>query len=132
MNASVFRNTKFEIRELHQGPNSFGVVCTERSTRGRVAPLEIPEELLDDAEMAQVHAVLGMLEKKFEIVHDAYLSDPARLQDLLVEARLAEEATRAAKLETRRLELAQAEKAAKLAELDTQIAEREAKIAAKK
>lgn len=72
MNASSHRNTRFEIVLFQQGPNSFGIVCAERGVHGsNIEPLEVHESAFTDEEMAQVHAVLGMLEEKYAAVFDA-------------------------------------------------------------
>lgn len=86
MNASVFRTTRFEIGMIHQGPNSFGIAAAERGVHGsQVERLEVPEEDFTDEEMAQVHAVLEMLEEKFAAVFDRKTRDltPAVVHDML-------------------------------------------------
>lgn len=131
MNASVFRKTRFEIREIHQGPNSFGLVCTERGTRGRMPPLEVPEEAFTDEEMAQVHAVLELLENKFAPVYDAHVEDPERLKDLLVEAKEAEKRVASAKAEAALIEAENLVKRAELEEFDRNLATIRAEAAKK-
>src|SRR5574338_1104007 len=80
MNASVYRKTRFEIKLVQQGPNSFGLVCAIRGKAGEEAPpLEVPEELFTDDEMKQVHSALQILEEKFAIVYDQAVADPSYL-----------------------------------------------------
>lgn len=80
MNASVYRKTRFEVKLVQQGPNSFGLVCAARDKVGEeVPPLEVPEELFTDDEMKQVHNALQILEEKFAIVYDQAIADPSYL-----------------------------------------------------
>lgn len=127
LNAAAFRDTRFELRSVQQGPNSFGVTCAERGVAGNVPPLEVHEDAFTDEEMAQVHAVLEMLERKFEVVHEAWESDPARLKTLLVEAKEAETKLSATRIESQRIELELIAKRAEAEKLDAAI---EAKRAA--
>ena len=76
MNASVYRNTKFEIRLIQQGPNSFGLVCTNRKNISERINLEISEKEFTDEEISQIHDILGILEEKFEKVYNRLISDP--------------------------------------------------------
>jgi len=88
MNASKHRNTKFEIRLIQQGPNSFGIICSVRGKVGEEAPpLEVPEELFTDEEMKQVHDTLELLENKFAIVYDQVMSLPQNLVKIAEHAR---------------------------------------------
>lgn len=93
MNASVYRNTRFEIKLIQQGPNSFGLVCAVRGKFGEEAPpLEVPEELFTDEEMSTVHKALEILEEKFAIVYDEALADPNYLANELKRADAAHKA----------------------------------------
>lgn len=118
MNASVFRNTRHEIRSIHQGPNAFGLVVVHRLRNAEQAPtepaplLEIPEEDFSESEMLQVHAVLEMLEHKYAARLDAEaaklevpLDAPVgKVHELVKKAREAEAAKAAADAETARIE----------------------------
>jgi hypothetical protein len=112
MNASTHRKTRFEIRLLQQGPNSFGLICTVRGKAGEEAPpLEVPEELFTDEEMSTVHAALGILEEKFAIVYDNAIADPNYLANEIKRLNAAhkeelERVKREAADEKRRLEAA--------------------------
>lgn len=122
INASVPRNTRFEIRTITQGPNSFHLVCTPRDVppdvvvengrevlRALRSPdLEVPEEDFTDEEMQQVHAVLELLEEKFAVVFDRWANAPARIVDVVNETVEAEKQLAAKKAE---LEAAKAEAA---------------------
>jgi len=117
MNASSFRNTRFELKQLVQGPNSFGVVCTERGVHGsKIEPLEVPEGAFTDEEMAQVHATLEMLERKFAAVFDATAAvlTPAKVHALVSDS---ERAKREAAAAQREAQDAEAKRAA--AEMET-------------
>lgn len=107
MNASKPRDTRFEIRQFVQGPNSFGLLCSERDVHGSaIDPIEVHEGAFTDAEMAQVHAVLELLERKYEAAFDAKAAEhtPATVHALINQG---EQAKR---------EAAEAERAAKAAE----------------
>lgn len=117
LNASVHRKTRFEIRELHQGPNSFGLVCTERGSLGKLPGLEVHESDFTDEEMAQIHAALELLENKFAPVYDAHTRDPARMRELLVEAKEAERQLEISRLEMNRVAMELIAKRAELEEL---------------
>lgn len=118
INASVYRHTRFELRSLTQGPNSFMVVASPRDVPPdvviedgreviralRTPELEIPEEDFSDQEMALVHAVLEMLEHKFAAVFDRWANAPGRIVEVVnatiaAEQRLAELKAEAEKLE---------------------------------
>lgn len=97
MNASVYRKTRLEIREIHQGPNSFGVRANFREFESlvngqapRVPDLELHESLFTEEEMRQVHAVLEMLEKKLETVYAEWEAHPDRNKELIEQAVLAQ------------------------------------------
>ena len=129
MNASVFRNTRFEIRQLHQGPNAFGLLCSERGVAGSSPPpLQVDESEFTDEEMAQVHAVLEMLENKFAAVFDRETADitPQKVQKMLAEVQEAKAQKEALLLAAAQIEAENAAKRAEAAELDKAIADMKA------
>lgn len=138
MNASAFRNTKFEIVSLIQGPNSFLLKVTERAVIGSTPPeIEIHESEFSDLEMSQVHAALKLLESKAAAVFarklgtlglDAGAVMPAAIHALVLEADEAEKRKTEAQEFAKALE---AEAEAKKAELAKLSAEIEAMQAAK-
>ena len=112
----MHRATRFEIREIHQGPNSFGLVCSQREGgTGKLPPIEIQEGDFTDAEMKQVHEVLELLEGKFAFAIDDWAAAPERTAELLVEAVDAEKRMHLAQAESARIE---GEIAARILEVD--------------
>lgn len=128
MNASVFRNSKFELRQLVQGPNSFGLLVSERGVFGSSpSPIEVPEGDFTDAEMQQVHNALALLETKAAAVYQRKLDElgadadklPAeKLHALVKAADDAKAAKMAADLETARIEAEALVKRAEAEEFD--------------
>lgn len=113
INASVYRNTRFELRSVTQEANAFVLVCSERALAPVVAPetghaaarrtppIEVHESRFTDEEMLQVHAVLEMLERKAADVVATIEADPSRVLAAAIEAenRLTKARAEAAKLE---------------------------------
>jgi hypothetical protein len=132
MNASTSRDTRYELKFLHQGPNAFGLECTERGVHGSSpVRLEVHESLFTDEEMAQVHAVLAMLEEKFAAAHDAKETElgmhtaaipRAKVHELVRQAEEARIAVKVAQLESARIEAENLLKREELAEFDRNLA----------
>lgn len=121
MNASVFRNTKFEFVSFQQGPNSFLVRVLPRAG-GAAIDLEVPESLFTDAVMQRVQDGLEALEKAAEVVYKQLAAKPEDLHETIgaaLQAKKDLEATQAA--------IATAQQAADLAaiaakaDLDTEL-----------
>lgn len=144
MNASVFRNTRFEIHAIQQKANSFTVACSERGGAVQALPgggaepvrvpvLDLEEEMFTDEEMSLVHQALELLEVKFAAKYDGWTSAPERMHEAVTRATVAEDLARqaesrrkSAELKALELEARQAEKLAELTALDEQIAARKA------
>jgi hypothetical protein len=133
MNASVYRDTEFELSKLVQGPNSFGVVAIPRGvaptpneagglTPPPAIPLELPEGLFTDEEMAVCHQALRIWEEKYAIVHAGWRDAPARVTEAISKAVEAESRRKLAELKALELEALQAQKLAELTALDEEIA----------
>lgn len=131
MNASASRNTRYEIRFLHQGPNQFGLECVERGVYSS-APvrLEVHESLFTDEEMQLVHDALALLEEKFAQTHAAKeaelglnLDAPrAEVHKLVRQAEEARAAKHEAEIESARLTAENILKRAEAEELDRNLA----------
>lgn len=140
MNASVYRNTKYEVRFLHQGPNAFGLECSERGVPG-VAPVrvEVHESLFSDKEMKQIHDALALLEEKFAIAYaakeaewgvDGLDAPRAKVHALIREAEEAKAQAEAAKVEAARIQAENIVKRAEVEELDANLNIMRAAVAA--
>lgn len=133
MNASVYRNTRFEIHSLQQRANSFQVSASQRggavqpNGAGAMEPVRVPvldleDKHFTDEEMQQIHDALRILEEKFAQVYDGWAEAPERITEAVTMAVAAESRRKVAELESQRLELEQVEKRALLATLDEEIA----------
>lgn len=125
MNASVFRNTKFEFVSFHQGPNSFLVRVLPREG-GAAVDLELPESLFTDAVMQRVQEGLEALEKAAEVVYKQLAAKPEDLHETIgaaLQAKKDLEATQAA--------IAASQQAAELAAIAAK-AELDAELEAKR
>lgn len=137
INASVYRNTRFEIRTIEQEANGFRLVCSPRNVAPHVVvlengqrvlraertpPLEVHEKDFTDDEMRQVHALFEMLENKFAAVHSQWEADPARNRELVAAAVEAERRIKSARLEAARIEAENIAKRAEAEELDLNLA----------
>ncbi len=105
LNASVFRDTRFEIRSVHQGPNSFvlevgvrgsGTVVDGRFQGVNGPPLEAHESLFTDEEMTLVHQALELLENKYAEAYDKWANSPERAASVIAAAADAERRLKAA------------------------------------
>lgn len=120
INASVYRNTRFELRSVQQEANSFKVVCSERKqtpmlvgsrvVASRTPALDLGEAMFTDEEMRQVHAVLELIEVKFASAYEAYAKDPAHAHNMVAEAAAAETRLVAARAELAKVEAETARK----------------------
>lgn len=145
MDASVHRDTQFEIREIHQGPNAFGLVTIERYVHGSApSPIEVPQDLLNDdtplagltgeAKMQAVQLAHQILEEAAAIVYQrkldaigvdatAALKIPAAmLHDLVKQAEDIEARKQVAELAAAQLEADTIAKRAEFEELNQNLA----------
>ena len=97
LNASAHRHTRFELRSLIQGPNSFALECSERGVLGtKPKPLDVPEKRWTDAEMKTIHEALRLLEVGYQAEYEEeYESTPQEAQAATVQVADAEEALKA-------------------------------------
>lgn len=133
MNASVYRNTAFELVSLQQGANQFRVVVVSRTAAPSVNPngglvpppavtLDLDESMFSDEEMQRVHDILGLLEDKATLRYNEWTTEPARAVEAVNAAVEAEARRKVAERETQRLDEERAAKLAELATLDAELA----------
>jgi hypothetical protein len=118
MNASVYRNTRFEILLIQQGPNSFGCVALARDGSTAKLQFDLHESMFSDLEMAQIHDVLRLLEEKFAAAYDAEEQDPKKAKAIIAEAIEAKRELEITRLEKQRLEIEAVALRAELSEKD--------------
>jgi hypothetical protein len=136
---AYFRDTRFEIHQIHQGPNGWGIVCSDRTVKPKVEngklvatalpPLEVNATRYTQEQNDLIIEAFRLLELGFADAYDAYAKDPARLTEAVAVARRAEvelaETTKrieAAKLEHAKLELDLISKRAEAEEFATNMA----------
>ncbi len=118
--ASTHRSTDHEIGQIHQGPNSFGLVMTRRLDKGgalgnrvQVEVKEAPALILEDgsvqedpartlpehltqAELVIIHSAFEILERKGDIIQAKWVAAPERALETIEEAKRTERAAREA------------------------------------
>lgn len=98
INASVHRDTRFELVLVQQGPNSFGVIAVERDNGGRVQ-LEVHESAFTEDEMRLVHSAFELLERKAADVYAEHEAKPEDLKAIISAAAVAKQELAAATAE---------------------------------
>lgn len=113
-----FRQTRFELHAIQQGPNGLRVQCSERGVVGSAPPpLDLIEVVhLDAATVAKLVEAWTLLEQAFEPVYQAWAGEPARAHELVAAAVKAQ------------ADLASAQ--AQQAQLDADIAAKQAQLVA--
>ena len=100
-----FRKTRFELRQLVQGPNGWAVTCSERGVSGSNIPeLVIPEDLCTQAEIKEIVEAFTVIERCFERVFDEQEKSPAAVHALVTSAVQAKKDVEKAELDKVRLE----------------------------